>query len=395
MAAEGIEALKGLVGQPLDFNIYFDDQAVLLSGQTLTDQLYERLARMDPARVKSSKQMDGLSPIDKKMQVHADIRSDSRAILEQAGVSEALSEEVRAVATKKVREVFEACRYLTKIDFDAANDLVANLVRRAGTLSDAAFKLDELKELDDYTYLHSVNVCALGVTVFRDLASGEEELQQLGLGLLLHDIGKSKIDLRILQKPDLLTPDEELTMRKHVVFGHNLLKNSKDLSPAAKNIVLNHHERVNGSGYVNGLRERDLSLFDMAAAICDVFDAVTTNRVYRDAIDVHRAVSLIIQGSSTLFAPRMVNHFLQQIGRFPVGTFVQLSTGEVAVVSRINRRAQARPTVKVVYSADGSRLPEPREIDLYGERGAFILRPIDKHPFEPVHVHMSALAFSF
>lgn len=395
MAAEGIEALKDLVGQTLDFNIYFDEQAVLLSGQMLTEQLYQRLQRMDPARVKSSKHMDGLSTDDKTMNAHDEIRANGRAIMEQAGINEALSEEVRAVATKKVREVFEACRYLTKIDLEATNELVTSLVRRTANLADSAFKLDELKELDDYTFMHSVNVCALGVSAFRDLANSEEELQQFGMGLLLHDIGKSKIDLRILQKPDSLTPDEEAMMRKHVVFGHNLLKNTKDLSPAAKNIVLNHHERVNGSGYVNGLRERDLSLFDMAAAICDVFDAVTTNRVYRDAIDVHRAVSLIIQGSSTLFAPRMVNHFLQQIGRFPVGTFVQLSSGEVAVVSSINRRAQARPVVKVVFDRDGERLAQPRELDLYGERGTFILRPVDKHPFEPVHVHMTALAFSF
>jgi HD-GYP domain-containing protein (c-di-GMP phosphodiesterase class II) len=395
MAAEGIEALKERIGEVLDFNIYYDNQAVLLSGQVLTEQLYQKLSNMDSSRVRSSKHMESSDAAPDGPGLIDDLRANSRSIIEQASITEALSEEVRAVATKKVREIFEACRYLTKIDLDAANDLVAGLIRRSANLTDCAFKLDELKELDDYTFLHSINVCALGITVFSDMAANEEELTQFGLGLLLHDIGKSKIDARILHKPTSLSSEEEAVMRKHVVFGHNLLKNSKDLSNNAKNIILNHHERVNGSGYMRGLREADLSLFDLAAGICDVFDAVTTNRAYRAAIDIHRAVSLIIQGSSTQFAPRMVNHFLQQIGRFPVGTFVQLSTGEVAVVSSINRRAQARPIVKLIYDQYGSRLENPQVIDLYGERGSYILRPIDKHPFEPDHVHVAALALSF
>lgn len=395
-----VNALQGLVGQSLDFNVYLDGQAVVLSGQILEPRLYSRLAALDPNRLRFSKELSLDSPSSPARdtpitEVEGALRRDAVELLNAAGINEALSEEVRQVATKKVREVFESCRYLTKIDLGAAEQVVANLVRRTGSLSDSAFKLDELRNIDEYTFMHSVNVCTLGITVFKDLLTSEAQLTQVGLGLLLHDIGMSKVDIRILGKPNELTPDEEVMMRKHVTLGYNLVKGSKDLSEEAKNMILNHHERLNGSGYLRGLREHDLSTSDMLCTICDVFDAVTTNRSYRSATDVHRAVTILIQGSLTQFQPRLVNHFLTQIGRFPVGTFVALSNGEVGVVSQISRVSKTRPVIKVLFDEYGDRLKEPRTLNLYEEHGIYIVRPIDKNPGRPAHHSLQALGTAF
>jgi HD-GYP domain-containing protein (c-di-GMP phosphodiesterase class II) len=205
-------------------------------------------------------------------------------------------------------------------------------------------------------------------------------LLELGIGMLLHDIGKSKIDLKILNKPGRLTEDEFAIMSRHVVYGYNLVKNNNEVSPMAKGIILNHHERLNGSGYTRGLTEGQLSVYDMVAAICDVFDAVTTNRVYRVKMDVHRAVSILIRGAGSHFHTRIVNHFLKGIGRFPVGTFVLLSTGEIGVVSKVNSNAISLPVIRVIFDAGGAKLPEPGIVDLYTSSEVYIERPIDVSP---------------
>lgn len=374
--------LSEQVGIVLDFNIYYDDQPVAAIGHTLTDSLIERLKRLDPLKIRFSREEAKVRLPDEALEllIEDELRGKSEQLALDAGVAEELSEEVRVMATRKVKEIFESCRYLTKLDLTGAADLAASLIRRASRLDTAAFKLRDLRNYDEYTYFHSVNVTVLAVTLFRDYVKDEAELLELGIGMLLHDIGKSKIDLKILNKPARLTEDEFAIMSRHVVYGYNLVKNNTDVSPMAKAIILNHHERLNGSGYTRGLTEGQLSIFDMVAAICDVFDAVTTNRVYRAKMDVHRAVSILIRGAGSHFHTRIVNHFLKGIGRFPVGTFVLLNTGEIGVVAKVNSNAISLPVLKIIFDAGGAKLAEPRTLDLYQSSEVFIERPVDMSP---------------
>jgi len=382
---EQLAQLSEQIGTPLKFNIYHDGTPVAEKGHYITDALVLKLTQLDPRRLKFSREGLGRfeTPEALRTFVDSEIREHVADLVFEAGISEDLTEAARLMAMRKVKEVFEACRYLTKLDLDAIADLAIELIKRVSSLDTSAFKLHDLRHYDEYTYFHSVNVCVLGTTLFRDSVSSEQELLDFGIGLLLHDIGKSKVDLKILNKPSELSQDESYIMRRHVIYGYNLVKANKNLSEVSKNIILNHHERINGTGYTRGLMELQQSFFDMAAAICDVFDALTTHRSYRSKVDVHRAVSVLISGSGSQFNTRLVNMFLRGIGRFPVGTFVLLSNGEIGVVCRINTTALALPVIKVLFDADGDRLAQPRTIDLYDERTVYIDKPLDMHTFTP------------
>jgi HD-GYP domain-containing protein (c-di-GMP phosphodiesterase class II) len=379
-----LDVLSEQVGQPLPFYIYCDGMPVAQKGHIITENLLLKVAQMDRGRLRFSRDKIGDADSDDLELIENEIKPNFTSLCEDAGVVEDLSEAARMLAMRKVKEVFEACRYLTKLDLDAIVGLATELIQRVVSLDSSAFKLHDLRHYDEYTYYHSVNVCVLGTTLFKEHIPNEQELLDFGIGLLLHDIGKSKVDLKILNKPAELTEEERYDMRRHVIYGYNLVKSNKSIATLSKNVILSHHERVDGRGYTRKLTEAELSFFDMAAAICDVFDAVTTNRVYRAKMDVHRAVSLLISGAGTQFNTRLVNRFLRGIGRFPVGTFVVLSSGETGIVSRINASALSLPVIKILFDSSGSRLGQPRTVDLYRERGVFIERPLDLNHATPV-----------
>lgn len=375
---EYLANLRERIGQRLDFGIYLDDQPVAAVGHLISAELIDMLTDIAPRRLRFSREELSVETQDGLVQeLVENIKKNPVELVLEAGIPEDLTQEARSVATQKVKEIFESCRYLTKLDLTSIADLATSLIDRVSSFESVTFKLHDLHSYDEYTYYHSVNVCVLGTTLFHDFVANEEELVELGIGLLLHDIGKSKIDLKILNKPARLTEDEFAVVTRHALYGYNLVKAHKEVSPLALDIVLNHHERSDGTGYTRGLRESQLSFFDMVAAVCDVFDAVTTDRFYRSKMDVHRAVSILIRGSGSHFNTRVVNHFLQGIGRFPVGTFVLLSSGETGVVSRINSNALSLPVIRVVFNENGTRLTPPVTVDLFQQSDIYITRPLD------------------
>jgi HD-GYP domain-containing protein (c-di-GMP phosphodiesterase class II) len=378
-----IEELSRYEGKLLALDIYVNDQAVATQGSPISTALIKQLQRIDPELIRLSKTGGSLVQPDRDIEelVQQKLIPFRAELALEAGVKEDLSLEVRNMATRKVRELFNTCRYMSKVDLSAAADVASDLIKQAQALDSTAFKLHDLRAYDDYTYFHSVNVCVLGITLFRRFVKDEQELLELGIGLLLHDIGKSKVDLAILNKAGPLDEAEYAKMVKHVRYGYELLEHVPEISPLSRNIVLNHHERINGSGYMRQLRENELSLFDMLSSICDVFDAVTTDRSYRAKMDYHRAVSILIRSSGSHFNNRLVNHFLQSIGRFPVGTFVLLSNKEIGVVSKVNGDALSLPVISVIFDEQGSRCEPARRLDLYRDRsGVYIDRPLDTSP---------------
>jgi len=383
---EHLQIISQRIGQPLDVYVYLDDTQIAVRGHMITQELLDRLTRMDPQRLRFSKEdleYEDHGPI--AAVINGQLIPRGAEIALEAGIAESIAEEARLRATRKVKEIFESCRYLTKLDLASISELAVSLINMVTSLDTAAFKLHDLKNYDEYTYYHSVNVCVLGTTLFKEHISREQDLLDLGIGLLLHDIGKSKIDLKILNKPGRLTEDEFAVMRRHVVYGYNLVKNNNEMSPLSKDVILNHHERANGMGYTRGLNEGQVSFFDLITMVCDVFDAVTTDRVYRTKMDVHRAVSILIRGSGSQFNTRVVNNFLRGIGRFPVGTFVLLNNSEIGVVSRINSNALSLPVLRIIFDAHGSRLPQPRTVDLYEQRELYIDKPLDLSYSPAVH----------
>lgn len=215
---------------------------------------------------------------------------------------------------------------------------VRRMVKLAGTIgasitrdSKALINLVRLKEKDEYTYLHSVAVCALMINFARQMELDPQEIEDMGVAGLLHDVGKVAVPDEILNKAGALSDGEMRTVRAHPVAGHRLLASSPGAPDLALELCLRHHEKVDGTGYPGGLKGDDLSLAARMGAICDVYDAVTSDRPYKDAWTPCEALTAM-QGWKGHFDPMLLDRFADSLGIYPVGTLVRLSTGEMAVV---------------------------------------------------------------
>ncbi len=195
----------------------------------------------------------------------------------------------------------------------------------------ALINLVRLKEKDRYTYLHSVAVCALMINFARHLGLDPQEVEDMGVAGLLHDVGKVAVSDDILNKPGALSKGEMRSVRGHPLAGHRLLENSPGAPDLALELCLRHHEKIDGSGYPGGLKGDELSLAARMGAICDVYDAVTSNRPYKQAWTPCEALTEM-QKWEGHFDPALLDRFADSLGIYAVGTLVRLSTGELGVV---------------------------------------------------------------
>src|SRR3954454_2409876 len=226
---------------------------------------------------------------------------------------------------------------------------------------DAALALEDLNAFDSYTHRHSVQVTVLGLLIARRVWATdgwtdyrgrrrhdriEERLRKLGLGLLVHDVGKLAVPPEILNKPGRLTDAEMTVMKTHPTAGVELLR-AADLSPLALSIVRDHHERIDGSGYPQGLFGNQVQDFPRIAAVADVYDAVTSERVYKPAAPPHIGVRVIREGAGSQFCPNVVRHFRAVVMPYPIGHEIELPDGRTGVVSAVSIDAPDVPTVRV------------------------------------------------
>ena len=236
------------------------------------------------------------------------------------------------------------------IDLGQATPLVeeisASVLRNAGAL----ISLVRLKQADDYTYLHSVAVCAMMVALARQLGLGEEEVAQCGMAGLLHDVGKMAVPVTVLNKPGKLTDDEFSRVKLHPLAGHALLVKSGNVHAVALDVCLHHHERMDGAGYPHGLRGEQISLHARMGAICDVYDAITSNRPYKagwsPAVSLRRMAEWTRNGH---LDPQVFAAFVKCIGIYPLGTLVRLRSERLAVVVD-NSSSLLAPVVRVFFS---------------------------------------------
>lgn len=220
---------------------------------------------------------------------------------------------------------------------------------------------------DGELYHHSVNVTFFALSIGLGLNLSEDDLVDLGLGTLLHDVGKLRIPEYVLKKPGRLTPDEFEQVKLHTYYGYELLRDVPDLSSRSTHIALEHHERVDGSGYPRGLRGDEIQLFGRITGPVDVYEALTANRIYRAGYLPHQAYELLLGGGGTQFDPLMVDTFIRMIAIYPVGSTVSLSTGFRAVVVQSPPRSTHRPIVRIIEDEDGRPVPNPWQVDLSRE----------------------------
>jgi putative nucleotidyltransferase with HDIG domain len=230
--------------------------------------------------------------------------------------------------------------------------------------------LARLKTADDYTYMHSVAVCAMMVALARQLGLDEEQTRLAGLAGLMHDLGKAAMPMDVLNKPGKLTDVEFSVIKTHPVEGYRLLKAGKDVDEVVLDVCLHHHEKTDGSGYPKGLKADEISLFAKMGAVCDVYDAITSNRPYKSGWDPAESLRKMAEWANGHFDGKVFQAFVKSLGIYPIGSLVKLSSGRLGVVVDQTSKSLTTPCVKVFFSTKSNMRIVPEVIDLSKQVGA-------------------------
>ena len=263
-----------------------------------------------------------------------------------------------------VKKIMADCRLGLKIDIDPLHDTVEQLSLSINRNPSALNILTRLKIKDDYTFHHSVSVGILLMIMEHSAGSKRDYILQVGIGGMLHDVGKSRIPSHILNKPDKLTPGEFEIMKRHVDYSMEVLNGCDYVSDIVKNIAWEHHERFDGTGYPHQKMGEQISAIGQKAAIIDVYDALTSDRSYHNGMQAPLAVRKIFEWSKYHFDPQLVKGFVKCFGIYPVGTLVSLASGKLAVISGHNQEDLSKPIVIAFFNIKLNRHIAPQTIDL-------------------------------
>lgn len=286
---------------------------------------------------------------------------------EEIEIKTVIDDELRNSAVKAVRDIYVQSETsgISRSMVNSAKSLVHDLMENIIDNRDIMVNMIDLKSYNDYTYYHSVNVGVLSIVMGVAMGMNSDKLFRLGLGSLLHDIGKVFIDKNIIEKPDSLTREEFEEVKKHPRLGYDYLINAHlDFPPTALIGILQHHERVDGSGYPEGLSLDKINPLSRVIAIADVYDAMTSDRPYRPAMMPSEVMEFLMGGAGTLFDAELVYLFTRKVAAFPLGTCVLLSNGLTAIVVENYEDCCLRPRVKVVSGDDAN----PVYLDLRNDR---------------------------
>lgn len=284
----------------------------------------------------------------------------SASLTEEIGPARRLHVE----ANRVVRNLMGDIRLGKQIEIDKVNPMIEGIVDSIFRNQDALLPLALLKSHDDYTFQHSVNVCALMVAFARGLELPRETIKEIATGALLHDVGKAQVPEEVLNKPAQLTDAEFMKMKNHVVQGKIILQATPDISQVAMDVACQHHERFDGSGYPNKLMGEEISLYGQMGSIVDVYDAISSDRVYHKGMPPMASLKKLLEWSDHHFNPQLVQIFIRAVGIYPTGSLVRLESGRLAVVTEQSDVDLLYPVVKAIFSTNQNVYIEPILIDL-------------------------------
>ncbi|MBI4699339.1 MAG: HD-GYP domain-containing protein [Nitrospirae bacterium] len=257
--------------------------------------------------------------------------------------------EIKKEAKQVVHNIMEDARLGKQVDVEKVNHIVGKMAGSIFRNKDALLLLGRMKKTDEYTFLHSLNVCVLMLSFGRYLGLDQQVIHEIGVGGMLHDIGKMKVPIEILTKRGQLTNEEYEEIKKHVEHGRLLLEKSPGIANISVLVTAQHHERADGSGYPNGLKGDDISRYGQMASIADVYDAITSNRCYKNAMEPTGALSKLYEWSDFHFNRDLVQHFIRCVGIYPIGALVRLESGLLGVVIAHGDKP-VNPVLRIVYN---------------------------------------------
>jgi HD-GYP domain-containing protein (c-di-GMP phosphodiesterase class II) len=288
-------------------------------------------------------------------------------------VNDVVKTETRIEARLLVKKVLRKYSFTDSLNAAKIEKVVDKIITDLLSSDNIVLNLSDIKSLDDYTFEHSVNVCVLSLITGISMGFNLQRLKELGVGALLHDIGKLRIPDDIVKKPSQLTFEEFEEIKKHTVYGYELLKKCKKISMVSAFIAFAHHERFDGSGYPLQIKGENIHQCARIVAISDVYDALTSDRVYRKKLKPHEVYEYVTSLGTHHFDQEIVKSFIKHIAIYPKGTGVVLNTKERGLVVQINRKIPTRPVIRVLFDEDNKALPQHYDVDLMNVRHKYVL----------------------
>ncbi|QUI21109.1 HD-GYP domain-containing protein [Vallitalea pronyensis] len=270
---------------------------------------------------------------------------------------------------KKVLEVYSTQGHLELTNVvNAAHDIVDDVLSQRNII----VNLVDIRRKDEYTYAHSVNVCALAVLMAIKLGYNKNKVKDIAVGALLHDLGKVLIPEEILNKPDKLSEKENEMIKKHVIYGYEALSEASWISSISKVIILTHHENIDGSGYPFGWSGNKINNATKIISICNVFDAMVTRNAQRDAYKIYEVIEYLVANKNRLFDAELVDVFIKYIAVYPSGMGIITNDGRKGIVLKQNNGFTTRPIIRILEDEHG-KCEDWIEIDLLENKKIFIV----------------------
>ncbi len=342
---------KVSLGSKLARCIYSPDGGILLSeGMEIREVYLERLRSY------------GIQEVYLDDELSADIE-----------ITDPICEETRNEARVLVKKTMENYLGYYTIEVEDIKVIVDNLINELLSKDDIITNLSDIKSVDDYTFEHCVNVCVLSLITGISLNYDLDKLRELGIGAMLHDIGKMVIPREILNKPTQLTVKEFEEIKKHTILGYEILKKSGKITLVSAFIAFGHHERYDGTGYPFQLKGENIHQCARIVAVADVYDALTSDRVYRKKLKTNEVFDYMTTHGVYHFDPVIIENFVKHIALYPVGSGVLLNSRERGIVVRSNDKYPTRPIVRILNDEKHREMIKYHEVDLSASTGSYIV----------------------